>query len=460
MKTNIVLATDSYKLTHWNQYPRGTEKVYSYFEARPGAKYRDTVFFGLQYIIAEYLAGHVVTTQKIDEAEALAAQHFGNPNIFNRARWDHIVDQHDGRLPVRIKAVPEGTPVPVNNVMMTIENTDPACYWLTNHLETILTHVWYPSTVATQSREAKRICKRYLEETAESAGGLDFMLHDFGYRGVSSVESAGLGGAGHLVNFHGTDTIAAMELLRQYYDADVPAFSVPATEHSVMTAHGADGENWVLSQLLDAYPTGILSIVIDSYDYRKFIKMAGTTFKDRILARDGKVVFRPDSGDPCEVTLEVLELLGEYFGSADGKPGYKILHPQVGVIWGDGIDLEDMERILADITYAGWSAENMVFGMGGGLLQKVNRDIQRFAFKSSYQERGGEGHDIFKEPIDKTKTSKKGRLKLVRLEGAHGSTLTTVGIDDPREDLLETVFEGGQVLKRYSLDEIRARAAL
>lgn len=461
MKTNIVLATDSYKLTHWNQYPRGTEKVYSYFEARPGAKWSHTVFFGLQYIIAEYLAGHVVTRAKIDEAEALAAQHFGNPNIFNRARWDHIVDQHDGRLPVRIKAVPEGTPVPVNNVMMTIENTDPACYWLTNHLETILTHVWYPSTVATQSREAKRICKAYLENSTENLGGLDFMLHDFGYRGVSSVESAGLGGAGHLVNFMGTDTIAAMELLRQYYDADVPAFSVPATEHSVMTARGLEDEDLTFKQILDAYPTGILSVVIDSYNYRNFIKMAGTQFKDQILARDGKLVFRPDSGDPCEVTKEVLELLDAYFGSTSNSKGRKVLNPAVGVIWGDGIDLADMDRILLEVTVgAGWSAENMVFGMGGGLLQKVNRDTQRFAFKSSYQERGGLGHDIFKKPIDETKTSKKGRLKLVRLEGAHGSTLTTVGIGDPREDLLKTVFEYGNILKRYGLDEIRARAVL
>ena len=460
MKINICVGTDSYKLTHWNQYPEGTEVVYSYFEARKGAKFNNTVFFGLQYIMLEYLMGPVVTKAKIDAAEKLAAAHFGNPDIFNRARWDYILEKHGGRLPIKIKAVPEGTPVPINNVMMTVENTDPKCYWLTNHLETLLCHVWYGSTVATQSREAKKILQKYLRLTTENRDGLSFMLHDFGYRGVSSVESAALGGAGHLVNFMGTDTVAAMEMLMQYYNSDVPAYSVPATEHSVMTSRGKEGEEAVLKQILDAYPTGILSIVIDSYDYRNFIKMAGTTFKEQILARDGKVVFRPDSGDPVEVTKEVLNLLGDHFGLSVNTKSFKILPPQIGMIWGDGIDTTDMEKILEEIAKANWSAENIVFGMGGGLLQKINRDTQRFAFKSSYQERNGESYDIFKDPVDATKVSKRGRLKLIRREGAHGSFLTTVQANIPGEDIMETVFLDGHIQRSHKLDEIRERAAL
>jgi nicotinamide phosphoribosyltransferase len=456
MNFNICTATDSYKLTHWNQYPHDTEKVYSYLEARKGARFDETVFFGLQYIMKRYLEGVVVTTKMVDQAEKLAAAHFGNPDIFNRERWDYIVRNFGGRLPVRIKAVPEGMPVPINNVMMTIENTDPKCYWLTNHLETILTHVWSPSTVATQSRRAKKVIKHYLDKTAQSDAGLDFMLHDFGYRGVSSIESAALSGAGHLVNFKGTDTIAAMELLMQYYGAEVPAFSVPATEHSVMTSQGQEGEEKVLEQVLTAYPAGILSVVIDSYDYRNFIKLAGTKYKYQISRRDGKVVFRPDSGNPIAVTKEVLTLLAAHFGSTRNDKGYITLDPKVGALWGDGINLMDMTNILDAMAKANWSADNIVFGMGGGLLQKINRDTQRFAFKSSYQERNGIGYDIFKDPVDSSKASKRGRLKLVRT----GDTMTTLREEEPGEDLMQIVFENGDVKKSYTLDEVRDNATL
>lgn len=456
LQPNMCTIADSYKLTHWNQYPRDTELVQAYFEARLGARFDETVFFGLQYLLKQYLEGSVVTTEHVDHADALAAAHFGNDKIFNRERWDYIIREHGGRLPVKIKAVPEGTPVPTSNVMMTVENTDPRCYWLTNHLETLLTHVWSPSTVATQSREAKKILKQYLDKTAESDAGLDFMLHDFGFRGVSSFETAALAGAGHLVNFKGTDTVPAMELLMEFYDTDVPAFSVPATEHSVMTSQGREGEERVLEQLLDAYPTGILSIVIDSYDYRKFIKLAGSKYKDRILSREGKVVFRPDSGDPIEVTNEVLTLLSGHFGSTQNNKGYDTLNPKVGALWGDGIDLTDMSNILNSMAQRKWSADNIVFGMGGGLLQKINRDTQRFAFKSNYQVRSGVGYDIFKDPIDSSKASKRGRLKLVR----DGDTVKTVREEEPGKDLLEVVFENGQVKRSYTLDEVRKNASL
>ncbi len=453
---NIILMTDSYKQTHHSQYPPDTESVYSYFEARKGATYPVTVFFGLQYLLMEYLEGVVVTKEKIDFAESLVAAHLGNPDFFDRSRWDYIVEKHGGRLPLAIKAVPEGMPVPIDNVMMTVHETDSKCYWLTNHVESLLTHIWSPSTVATLSRDAKTKLRKMLLATG-SADGLDFMLHDFGYRGVSSNETAAHSGAGHLVNFKGTDTLPAIELLMKYYDSGVCAFSVPATEHSVMTSLGQEGEERMLKHILDQHPAGILSIVIDSYDHNKFIELAGTKFKDQILARDGKVVFRPDSGYPIAVTKKVLAGLATHFGFERNSKGFNVLNPKVGALWGDGINVDGMMDILMAIADEKWAAQNMVFGMGGGLLQKINRDTQRFAFKCSHQRRGGMSFDIFKQPIDVSKTSKKGRMKLVctRDDG-----LDTMPLCDSRPDVMKTVFENGEVVRRYTLDNVRINAAI
>src|SRR4051812_25592879 len=262
-QSNVILATDSYKLNHWNQYPKNTETVYSYLESRNGAQFPYTVFFGLQAILKQYLEGAVVTIGDVQAARELARAHFGNEALFNRDGWVHIVRDHGGKLPLRIKAVPEGTPVPTGNVLMTVENTCPECFWLTNAVESLLTHVWYPSTVATLSRTVKQTIDRYLDRTAETRDALPFMLHDFGYRGASSHESAAIGGLAHLVNFVGTDTLPAMLLGIDTYEAELEtlAFSVPATEHSVMTAEGRDGEMEIVDRLLNEYPTGILSVV-------------------------------------------------------------------------------------------------------------------------------------------------------------------------------------------------------
>jgi nicotinamide phosphoribosyltransferase len=472
MKKNIVTMTDSYKMGHWQQYPDGTEYVYSYFEARNGAKFDETVFFGLQYLMLEYLEGVVVTKEKIDFAEKLAQKHFGNDYIFNRDRWDYIVEKHGGKLPVRIKAVPEGMPVPVNNVMMSVENTDPNCYWLTNHLETMLTRVWHSSTVASLSRTTKKMIVQFLKETADSLDGLPFKLHDFGSRGVSSAESAGIGGAGHLVNFLGTDTVEAMEFAMYYYDADLDslAFSVPATEHSVMTSLGEDGEADMYKRVLDKYPTGILSVVSDSYDiYRATAKYVGEYFKDDILQRDGIFVVRPDSGDPVETVMRLLYILGDKFGDTKNSKGYRVLNPKVRLIWGDGIDFEGIKSILTAMKAEFWSADNIVFGMGGGLLQKINRDTQRFAFKCSAQCRNGEWYDIQKKPLDESKKSKAGKLAFVPLrlvvyddKGNFTKQYTTVENcmkDDPY-DILETVFLNGEIVKKYTFDEVRENASL
>lgn len=460
MPTNIVLATDSYKLNHWNQYPKGTEAVYSYFESRVGATFPETVFFGLQYIIKEFLEGKVVTQKMIDQASGLSISHFGNGDYFNRAGWQHILDNHDGKLPIRIKAVSEGTPVPTGNVLMTVENTCPKCFWLTNALESLLTHVWYPSTVASLSYATKKLIKGYLDETAESDAGLPFMLHDFGYRGASSHESAAIGGAAHLVNFLGTDTLPAMLCAMEYYDASMTGLglSVAATEHSVMTALGREGEFQVLDNLLDEYPSGILSVVSDSYDIIHFVGEVGKR-ADRIKARDGVFVVRPDSvtpdfRTPGSLVVKLAKMLRHDFGAITNEKGYLVLDPHVRILWGDGIDFDGINQILDAMQTAGFSAENMVFGMGGGLLQKVNRDTQRFAFKASAMKRDGEWHNVSKTPLDVSKASKAGRLILSRDEGG----FTTLNEGWANEDLLEVVFEDGKLMREQTFAEVRANA--
>ena len=454
---NICTASDSYKYAHWAQYPKGTEKVYSYFESRNGATYDQTMFFGLQYLLKKFFVGEVVTRQKIDAAQCRVDAHLA-PGAFNICGWNYILEKCGGRLPVTIKAVPEGLPVDTNNVLLTIENNVPEAYWLTNYLETILTHVWAPSTVATMSYNAKRMMMKFLKRTSDDQEAINFMLHDFSFRGVSSFQSAYIESAGHLINFMGTDTFPAVECAMDYYNApEVVAYSVPATEHSLMTARGKAGEMQILGELLDKYPTGILSVVIDSYDYLAFIANAVKNFKDKILSRDGKLVFRPDSGAPNQVTMEVIDALAAGFGHTTNSKDYKVLNPKVGVLWGDGIDIQGIAGILFTMEVQGWASENIVFGMGGGLCQKINRDIQRFAFKSSYQERDGVGYDIFKNPIDKSKRSKKGRLKLIRDTSGRFSTVRE---NEDGEDILEPVFKNGELVREMTFEQVRKNAKL
>lgn len=460
---NIIIETDSYKFgSHWNMYPKGTTNVFSYFECRKGSKYDKSLFFGLQYILKRHLAGKVVTREKIERAAALSKAHFGNDTAFNRAGWEYILEQFNGRLPVVIKSVDEGTVVPVSNALITIEATDPNCAWLVNYLETILSRIWYPTVVATLSYHTKLKIKEYLEATGASTAGLNFMLHDFGYRGVSSEESACLGGAAHLVNFLGTDTMGAMELAMEFYDAPIDglAYSVPASEHSVMTALGKDGEEKVVESLLDKYPTGILSVVADSYNIYNFVSnFVCDKFKDRILAREGLFVIRPDSVTPTHPTPEaemvwIVDELYKKLGGSVNAAGYKTVNPKVRVLWGDGIDYEGIEKILAALKEAGYAADNIAcFGMGGALLQRgINRDTMRCAFKSSAQERDGIWHDISKNPLDQSKKSKAGRLKLVKDENGEYQTVT---IDDPRPDVMKVRFLNGVLYNQTDFPAIR-----
>lgn len=461
--SNIILMTDSYKVSHWLQYPPKTETVYSYFESR-GGKWQDVVFFGLQYYLKKYLTGRGITGNNLDEAEELFAAHFGNPKLFNREGWEYILSAHAGRLPISIKAVPEGSVVPGHNVLMTIENTDPKCYWLTNYLETLLVQVWYGCTVATQSREMKLLLLKYLNRTGDPSL-IPFKLHDFGYRGVSSVETAGVGGAAHLVNFMGTDTFEGVMVANKYYGEPMAGYSIPAAEHSTITSWGQEHEVDAMANMLQAYPEGLVAVVSDSFNiFEACSKLWGGALKDKVLNRNGTVVIRPDSGDPVEVlvkgTPNVMDTLGEAFGFTVNAKGYKVLNDKVRVIQGDGIDFEMLDSILYAFQQAGWSTDNIAFGSGGGLLQKLNRDTLKFAFKCAAITRDGVEYPVFKNPVtDKGKRSKSGRLALERVYGSHGSTYRTVPTSQPGvTDELVEVFRNGKLLVDQSFAQIRDRA--
>jgi nicotinamide phosphoribosyltransferase len=460
---NPLLFTDSYKLSHFRQYPTGTEHVYSYFESRgsdPACGFTETVFFGLQHLL-EGLCETYFTAKDIDDAERMCRLHFGNDRSFNRSGWKHILSVHGGRLPVRIRAVPEGTVVPTQNCLMTIENTDPRCYWLTNWLETQLVQVWYPTTVATQSREMKKTLLASLRQSGDPAT-IDFRLHDFGFRGVSSLETAALGCAAHLVNFSGTDTLPGLELLARTYGEPCGGFSIPASEHSTITSWGEAHELNAMRNMLAQYPEGMVACVSDSFDiYRACAEYWGGALRENVLHRNGTLVIRPDSGDPATVLCRVLEILGERFPISVNAKGFKVLDPHVRLIQGDGIDFHSLGRILNAVTAAGWSADNLVFGSGGGLLQKVNRDTLKFAFKCSSIVVNGAARDVFKRPVtDNGKQSKSGRFKLVNTQGGESNAFRTVPETAPGEDVLETVFENGEIVKRTTFDEVRRRACV
>ncbi len=458
---NIILNSDSYKYSQFNQYPEGTEYIYSYIESR-GGKYDETVFFGLQAFIKEYLCGPVVTMEMIDEAEAIITAH-GEP--FNREGWEYIVKEHGGNLPVIIKAVPEGTVVGVHNVLATIVNNDPKCYWLTSFLETaLLRAIWYPTTVATNSREIKKVILDALVRTG-NPDDIGFKLHDFGARGVSSLESAGIGGAAHLVNFMGTDTVEALLFARRYYGADMAGFSVPAMEHSTVTSWGREREVDSYRNMVkkNGKPGGIVSAVSDSYDIFNACKLWGTELKQDILDSGATLVVRPDSGHPATVVLKCIQILDEHFGSEVNEKGYKVLS-NVRVLQGDGINIDSVKEILDTIIAEGYSADNVVFGQGGALLQIVNRDDQKFAMKCSAAFVNGEWVDVFKDPItDQGKQSKKGQLKLVKNGGIDkdgNPCYITVNHHDKMfnvlHDELEVVFSNGKLIRDLTFDEVRA----
>lgn len=457
---NIILDTDSYKASHWLQYPKNTTRVFSYIESR-GGRSDATVMFGLQYYLKKYLTKNI-TISDIDEAEAFFKAH-GEP--FNRKGWIHVLMEHDGLLPLRIRAIPEGTVVPVHNALVTVENTCPECFWMTSWVETMLLRIWYPITVATESREIKKVIKSYLDKTSDDPDGeLPFKLHDFGSRGVSSQESAGIGGASHLVNFMGSDTVVGVLTANRFYDSPMAGFSIPAAEHSTITSWGKENEAEAYRNMLRnfAKPGALVAVVSDSYDiYNACDHIWGGTLKDEVVKSGVTVIIRPDSGDPAGVVGACLMLLAERFGFTRNSKGYRVLN-NVRVIQGDGINRESISDILKYITDIGFSATNVAFGMGGALLQQHNRDTQKFAMKCSYMEADGKHIDVFKEPItDPGKNSKRGRLDTIRR--SDGTIATYKLLPNERQSvasIMETVFENGEIMREYTLEEVRKNAAL
>jgi nicotinamide phosphoribosyltransferase len=462
---STITRTDSYKFSQWNQYPANTTHISSYVESRGGED--KSVFFGLQAFIKEHLLTPI-TMADITRAERVVTAH-GLP--FNREGWEIIVNEYGGKLPVEIQAVPEGTVMETHNAQVQVVNTDPRLWWLTSYLETaLLRAIWYPSTVATKSRKMKAVIAKALYETSDVPvmDQLMFKLHDFGSRGSSSSETAMLGGMGHLINFMGTDTFEAVEAVMAYYNTDeVVGFSIPASEHSTITSWGRENEVKAYENMLDTFggPGKLVACVSDSYDiYAATRDIWGGVLKDKVIAMGGTLVVRPDSGNPETVPVEVIEILAERFGFTVNSKGYKVLPPYVRVIQGDGINEDSLPRILENLKDAGFSADNIAFGMGGGLLQAWNRDSLKYAMKASaIRIDNGDWVGFSKDPVtDHGKRSKEGRLGLVYEcgIGSCGHRTLPEDIANEKGNLLRTVFRNGELLIEDSFAEIRERAAL
>ena len=411
------------------------------------------------------------------KAKIFTKFHLGSSDLFNEEGWDKLIAL--GYYPISIKAAPEGTVVNTQNVLMTIENTHPDFYWLTNWIETLGVQLWYPCTVAAQSRYMKRILQSALEKSGDPRL-IDFKLHDFGYRGSTSDESAGIGAAAHLLNFRGTDTIAGIDLLNKYYTPDypgdnctnekiwedyyekwMPGFSIPASEHSTITSWGQENELAAMGNMLTQFPSGLVACVSDSYDIFRACEIYwGNFLHDQIMERDGCLVIRPDSSsDEYPITTllpKLLDILGERFGYTLNAKGYKVLDPHVRMLQGDGVDKDSLSSMLNAIMNSGWSADNIAFGSGGGLLQKVNRDTCKFAFKCSSISQGGLYKDVFKLPItDSGKNSKRGRFAL-GYTGVENNYIT-IPDENYKHNILQPVFLNGRLLINENYKTIRKR---
>lgn len=479
---NLVLCSDAYKYSHPKFYTNQMTKMISYMESR-GGKFSETVFYGLQIILKQYLEGIAITKEEVDEAYDILGTElgvFGRADVFDRTKFDYIVDTYGGKLPVSIKAVPEGTVVGTKNVLFTIESLDENCAWLTNFLESILLQVWYPITVATLSREVKKIvvdafekCTPYDDATIDFLVG--FVLNDFGFRGVSSVQSAKIGGSAHLVNFRGSDTIVASKLIQDIYNTDtVYGLSIPATEHSIMTLKGEEGEEELMELVLRTFPTGIVACVSDSFNiFKACSDKWGTNLRDLILSRPAapgnQLVIRPDSGHVINTLIEIFDILFDKFGYTINDKGYKVLPPQIRVIQGDGVNLESIIEIFAMLDEEKISPENLALGMGGKLLQAdINRDTNNFATKACFAILNGEEKNVVKSPTEMDaegnitksfKKSKQGRLKLVKNDDGTYRTVSSMDAEfDSVKDEMVEVFRMGDILVDYNFEEIRERA--
>lgn len=458
---NPILDSDSYKYSHHKQYPAERGFISSYIESR-GGRFDRTVFAGLQILLMNWEA-NPISMDMIDDAESYILDH-GLP--FNREGWEIIVDELGGRMPIRIQAVPEGQIVPTKNVLVQIINTDDRFLWLVSFIETaILRAVWYPTTVATVSKETVDVIRKFHEETADDLGAVMHSLHDFGSRGATSRESAGIGGVAHLFNSTGTDTVEALRYARVFYGAHMGGKSLPAAEHSTATSWGRLGQANFVRRMVRAYDTPYVSIVSDSYDIFEMVRNTYCrTLIDEIKSSGKTIVIRPDSGDPVEVLKEIFTILHQELSEEIivNSKGYMMLPGYFRIIQGDGVNTQSITDILSMMKDRKWSAANIVFGMGGKLLQDVNRDTQRFAMKASAAQFNDDPWmDIFKDPkTDPGKASKKGRLALI-YDGE--DQLITVPERQtfryPKLNLLKDVFVDGKVVLKYTLEEARARVA-
>ena len=467
MTKNLLLSTDVYKMGHHDFYPNNTTKIYSYLTARSDKKINELVFFGLQYYIKEYLM-RIITKEDVEEFCELKQEIVGSIGGIKESLLKLVAL---GYLPLEIKAVPEGTIIPCKNVIMTITNTHPDFAWLVGFFESLLLKLWAPITVASFSHKLKNVVNTFASKTCDNFDMTRFQIHDFGFRGCSAEETAAILGASHLLNFYGTDTVPAIKFHKDYYNGISPiGLSVPATEHSVACAYKQECEFEYFEAMLNICPTGIVSIVSDTYNLWNVLTDFASRLKSRIMTREGKVVFRPDSGDPeliiCGDSLApsgtnefkgALQLLWEQFGGTINSKGYKVLDPHVGLIYGDGIYFERFERILQKMKDMGFASSNIVFGIGGLLLQQHSRDDMGFAIKATYCVVNGEERELMKDPItDHKKKSLKGLMGLFLEDGKY-VTKDELTWDQEKTGLLQTVFKDGELLIETNLQEIRER---
>lgn len=460
---NPLLYADSYKISHEPQYPGNLRYMSSYLEAR--VPNTTLMYFGIQMAIQKYLMTPI-TMEMIDEAEAFWTK-YGYE--FYREGWEIIVEEYEGKLPLRIQSVPEGTRIPSGNVLLQVINTDPRLPWLTNFFETvIMNNIWYPISVATISFGINVIIKDALIQTGCQAvdAVLPYKLNDFGFRGCSSKETAGTGGAAHLISFNGTDNAEGVLTAMKYYDADLSYLAIPAAEHSTICSWGEDAEFDAYQNILDTFlkEGSIVACVSDSYNLWDAIDFWGIEAKDQIMESGGTLVVRPDSGDPVEISLLAVKALSVHFGYETNEKGFKVLPDCIRVIYGDGINMTSIAAILNNLIKDGWAAENITFSMGGALLQQVNRDTFGFVYKASAgiyaTDEGLVEFDIFKDPItsEGSKTSKKGILALIVDENGKYQTIREDELDG-RQNMLETIYSNGELIKTVTFDEIRARVS-
>ena len=456
---NPILNTDSYKFGHYLQYPPGTRAISSYITTRGHSETAELVFFGLQMFLKEYLS-KPFTAADIAEGETVAALH-GQP--FNRAGWEHILNAHGGYFPLRVEAIAEGSLLRRDVPMVQVVNTDPQVPWLTSYVETaMLRAVWYPSTVASAARRIRQTMLPFLEKSCEDPQAMSrTRLVDFGARGVASLEQAGIGAAAHLVQFDQTDTLTGILFAREYYGAEMAGFSVPASEHTTMTAWGQSDEAAAYANMIDNFARfGAYSVVSDSYDINNAVaEIWGKQLQAKVRAAGGTLIVRPDSGDPIDTPVQVVAQLAYAFGTHLNGKGYKVLDNSVRVLQADGLSLQDITMILGRLESMGFSAENIAFGMGASQLQKLSRDTYSFTMKgSARQEERGIWHDISRRPaMRREKLPNSGRQAVILEEGG----LAPVRLEElgARQNYLEPVWEDGKLLRDWDFEEIRARAS-